>query len=1070
LFAALAKLTETHRQAQKDLDDASEDALWDWKEDFRLELEDREATLEAACDEIRMTTSYDELNKHFDTVQQVLDGIQASYRTYHGRACFLADKHPLSLSQECQEHLLSFCQVLKMAPKMRHPVRTTFRHQDKEMRRLNRTYVQEEQEKEAQAQAKSAAEAKAKARAAVVAAAIEAGEEPPPEEPEPEPEPENEAEAEAEPTEDQGEGGDVGEDEEGEGAASGTIEALEGPEIDHVETFESPLLSAPPLKISTEDSAAEPPPHTTVPVDTYAGAYGLSSPLAAFASKLTEEPEDEEEAAASAAKGEADEAEGTAAESEGSEPEPEQPAVHEEQPWLLASFQAVSEEEREAWDLDDKFTYDVSLAQSFVPLSGERVEEMETAAAEAQTAAAEAAARVEASPDDEAVVEEAQEALALALRLADRCSGYRDMAPKLAALQGRVAIESDPEYIRKHPPVVQAAMSSRHLQPWVHFLELAPVEAQTLVESIRASLCTALEIEAFDRVALATELNKQRKAALTDELEDRLRTHWPRRGRVETTIKQPREAELLSHEEKTWRHIQAVQEKMVDLQARFEASVAAEYVSCETYKADMAALQDKVSDSSRFRTLAALQGVDQKARHTLLTFQQGCAAARKHVASLLKDEPEVILTFAQEFRKVCPLQVPGQEGGYSEAEINEIAELVGGQCGEIGQLQELWGQQADELFAQQAQAQEAQEAFQIVYDNCSLELQLFEGLGQKYGAPRRRAQERMRTAVSRDEQAAGKLDEALAKAEFLAAERRRELEAEAARAFALANGKEGEDAADSGPPGTGLPPDPNFEGRAPLLNANELWALLNRARTMLVVRCSFLNVQEQALENDCSANPPDQGGLQWLDLMSDRMRAMTSGVVEAKDDMFADDAPKDPAVELLAEQEAAQAAAAASCFSELVAEIEAGCRQETIDLYTSEGRADALGDSVPASLTTWLAEANRKLLGPEGYRERAWKRLWGQIERLEVLLNRRPDGGWAAGDDDEGAAPEDTKAATLADKKAQQEALMRMGAPAAGLSFLRDSFVKVDDYTHPPTFFLSFLLSFFFLSFSLSTL
>ena len=39
-------------------------------------------------------------------------------------------------------------------------------------------------------------------------------------------------------------------------------------------------------------------------------------------------------------------------------------------------------------------------------------------------------------------------------------------------------------------------------------------------------------------------------------------THRPRRGRVETEIKQPREAELLSHKDKTWRHVKAIQSKM----------------------------------------------------------------------------------------------------------------------------------------------------------------------------------------------------------------------------------------------------------------------------------------------------------------------------------------------------------------------------------------------------------------------------------------------------------------------------------------------------------------------------
>jgi hypothetical protein len=45
-----------------------------------------------------------------------------------------------------------------------------------------------------------------------------------------------------------------------------------------------------------------------------------------------------------------------------------------------------------------------------------------------------------------------------------------------------------------------------------------------------------------------------------------------------------------------------------------------------------------------------------------------------------------------------------------------------------------------------------------------------EGLGQKYGAPRRRAQERLRTAVTRDERAAGAVDEMLAKLEYFCKE------------------------------------------------------------------------------------------------------------------------------------------------------------------------------------------------------------------------------------------------------------------------------------------------------------
>jgi hypothetical protein len=49
-------------------------------------------------------------------------------------------------------------------------------------------------------------------------------------------------------------------------------------------------------------------------------------------------------------------------------------------------------------------------------------------------------------------------------------------------------------------------------------------------------------------------------------------------------------------------------------------------------------------------------------------------------------------------------------------------------------------------------------AYRDRYDACVLELCLREGLGQKFGAPRRAAQERLRTEITRDENHAHQLD------------------------------------------------------------------------------------------------------------------------------------------------------------------------------------------------------------------------------------------------------------------------------------------------------------------------
>jgi hypothetical protein len=52
-------------------------------------------------------------------------------------------------------------------------------------------------------------------------------------------------------------------------------------------------------------------------------------------------------------------------------------------------------------------------------------------------------------------------------------------------------------------------------------------------------------------------------------------------------------------------------------------------------------------------------------------------------------------------------------------------------------------------------------AFKEAYDAAVLDLCLREGLGQKYGAPRRAAQERLRTEITRDERHAQQLEELL---------------------------------------------------------------------------------------------------------------------------------------------------------------------------------------------------------------------------------------------------------------------------------------------------------------------
>ena len=148
---------------------------------------------------------------------------------------------------------------------------------------------------------------------------------------------------------------------------------------------------------------------------------------------------------------------------------------------------------------------------------------------------------------------------------------------------------------------------------------------EELVAGIRDSIMVAVEREAYRRIDNAKALTGLRKAELTEELEGRLRMHWPRRGRVETQIKQPREAELLSHEEKTWRHIRAIQQRMTDIQRKFFTELAASETARRQYIEGILALKGSLT-SQTFRNLASLQVFDVNARRKTLDYQSACAS------------------------------------------------------------------------------------------------------------------------------------------------------------------------------------------------------------------------------------------------------------------------------------------------------------------------------------------------------------------------------------------------------------------------------------------------------------
>lgn len=382
-----------------------------------------------------------------------------------------------------------------------------------------------------------------------------------------------------------------------------------------------------------------------------------------------------------------------------------------------------------------------------------------------------------------------------------------------------------------------------------------------------------------------------------------------------------------------------------------------------------------------------------------IDFQTDCQQRIVILQKLTNQDTQFIIQYAKDFRKICPPQVLGGDdnSGYSEAELNEIEGLMNGQCDEIQEIIKDWNEQITQLQEQQEQSFKCVEEFQAKYNKCTQEVAMAEGLGQKYGAPRRRAQEKLRTMISYDEKLAGRIDEYIAQVDFIASE----IQFAGATVTTdhsitigtagstLTNGST-KSAIKSTSPVKSVVMD--LSGLDSFKKLQLLWLLMKTLKSSLKQRVDFLTIQG----NTGAPKPLDP--LPWIDqamitdiiLLNNSKQSLTEEDIKQQKDslqiMFMDKLPiveeEIPGMEYVHQM-------ANGTIEAGFQQISKECRQETKDLYQSEGLLSTLNASgVPDSLEQWLHETQDKVLGRHGYREKAWKKVWSQLDRLDALLIR----------------------------------------------------------------------------------
>ena len=404
---------------------------------------------------------------------------------------------------------------------------------------------------------------------------------------------------------------------------------------------------------------------------------------------------------------------------------------------------------------------------------------------------------------------------------------------------------------------------------------------------------------------------------------------------------------------------------------------------------------------------------------------------------MIAEDSAAIEAYAKDIYRSNPRQEEGKQGGYSEDEMREIEVMVSAQCDELKELVKGWSRTVIALQEEQERSAQALTEFSVKYDAKVLELSLSEGLGQKYGAPRRRAQAKLRTEVTRDDRSAGKVDELLAQLEYLCAEQRRKLEYSTG-ADAPNESEGGEGYAAPAPLKAGTDKDDNNvdgvkgivpHGRAEQDKANEIWALAVKIRGALHERCHYLQALSPLGSKVVSSN-----SIPWL--ASDRIPVLINKegeqVIQGKRDFptaaltvetesqsaqaksATVAAPRPGSPEVSASAGGAGGVTSSSnplTFAEAVEDAMVVCRKETKELYATvsvgapvpegkeaKGAAAAAAankdtlesnGSIPNSLEIWLRDNKEKLVGAGGHLEKASQRLWHQVGRLEILLNRR---------------------------------------------------------------------------------
>ena len=339
-----------------------------------------------------------------------------------------------------------------------------------------------------------------------------------------------------------------------------------------------------------------------------------------------------------------------------------------------------------------------------------------------------------------------------------------------------------------------------------------------------------------------------------------------------------------------------------------------------------------------------------RCKKTMALFRPQCEVDQSRLETMVTVEPSKLLHSNDELLRTCKLF---QEGGdYDQKEIDLLRLKLEKPSKAIEASVAKRKDKIREVKEAQDRAWSKIKVFKAKYDACVLDLCLREGLGQKYGAPRRAAQEKCRTELCRDEKNAQQLNDLLTSLENLC----RRAATEAQEPIYAFDGSAGQ----------------KLAGRRLSMAKRQEAALAQAEPLAVTIRKTLTAIRKCTYKRGMY--------LEYLKAPSSLNAEMALPLDLEEGD--------GPAARSWPEVEVPDITV--GTFAKAVQVMEEECKIATRKLYESDGKQAALGpEGIPESLKAWLEDRKEKILGEGGNKHNSIAVFTEHVNKLQQLLGDR---------------------------------------------------------------------------------